>query len=185
MEVPTLLPLSDDVVSFQLCDLARSDRSAVSGAMADGYIVYSCVPDLELVVAAAAEREVGRIVHDFEGSDSDGDVEWAQGDGQVDDVEGDRDEVDGGEEATEAMGDLFVAADRLLNAPRDAFVAAELNAAASVAATCLPPYGIEAPVWQNVRHLAGRVRSDLKEGADDDVVVSDARALRDFLRSYV
>ena len=71
----------------------------------------------------------------------------------LDDVEETEDEdaegdsvVDGGEEAQAAMGDLFVAADRLQHDPHDDRMAADAMEAATMVAACAPPYGIERPV---------------------------------------
>ncbi len=178
--VPTVLPISEDEVTYTLTDMPPTDRSAVTGALVEDDIRYRWGPDLVLAVAVGAEREVDRVLEDFADSgasaaDADGGEEAGIG----------AEEADGGEEATEAMGDLFVAADRLLHAPYDEAIGTELSEAASAAGASLPPYGVEAPVWRTVQDLATSVLSDLEQGADEDVVVADARALRDFLRDYV
>ena len=199
-EAPTVLPISADEVTYTLVDLPPPDRSAITAALTEGGIRYRWGPEQVLAVAGRAEAEVDRVLDDFRGPASNPEADGSAGvdlgedaggdggdDGEPADI-GDNDDAeqaDGGEEATEAMGDLFVAADRLVHAPYDEGVGLDLTVAATTADACLPPYGIEVPVWRRVQGLAKSVLSDLEEAADEDVVVADARALRDFLRNYV
>ena len=199
-EAPTVLPISADEVTYTLVDLPPPDRSAITAALTEGGIRYRWGPEQVLAVAGRAEAEVDRVLDDFRGPasnpEADGSAgvdlgEEAGGDG-VDDGEpadigddDDAEQADGGEEATEAMGDLFVVADRLVHAPYDEGAGLDLTEAAATADACLPPYGIEAQVWRRVRELARSILSDLELAADEEVVVADARALRDFLRNYV
>lgn len=98
---------------------------------------------------------------------------------------GDEDDEDGGEEAHAAMESLFVAADRLQHSPSDATVVYDLVEASEVVAGSRPPYGIEREVWGRIQALAATAAEAGLGQADDEVVVADAKALRDFLRSYV
>ncbi|HEX2046275.1 MAG TPA: hypothetical protein VHF27_00825, partial [Acidimicrobiales bacterium] len=59
-----------------------------------------------------------------------------------------------------------------------------LEAATTVRA-CLPPYGVERPVWRRIQDLAATVATDLDDAADEDTVAADARALREYLRDLV
>jgi hypothetical protein len=95
------------------------------------------------------------------------------------------DDLDGGEEAQAAMADLFVAADRLQHAPTDLDLADEVAGLAATVDSCAPPYGIARPVWRRIQSLSSAVAAGLAEGADEDTVATDARALRDFLRDLV
>jgi hypothetical protein len=194
-----MLPNSDDEVTYQLVDLPATDRSAITAALTEGGIRYRWGPDQVLAVAGGAEPEVDLVLDDFRGpakpeADVSGGVELGEAaesdagdvaDDDIGDGVDDDEQADGGEEATEAMGDLFVAADRLVHAPYDEGVGLDLTEAAATADVCQPPYGIEAEVWRRVRELAKSILADLDVAADEDVVVADARALRDFLRTYV
>jgi len=124
-----------------------------------------------------AEDEVDRLLDEIEAADVPDDAE-----GDADGVE---DEADGGEEAQAAMAELFVAADRLQHAPTGENVAGHVIAAATGVRSSAPPYGIERPVWRQIQDLASTLVGDLEEEAEEDVVVEDARALRDYLRDLV
>ena len=100
--------------------------------------------------------------------------------------EGEDDEDDdGGERAQAAMGDLFVAADRLIPRPDDGRVAEALVAAAAVVQESRPPYGFEAVAWLQIRELAAAVVEAVESDADDVAVSREARTLRDVLRQYI
>jgi hypothetical protein len=94
-------------------------------------------------------------------------------------------DTDGGALAHEAMGDLFVAADRLQHDPLDDRMAADLLMAAGTVGVSGPPYGIERPVWRQIQGLASTLATDLEEAADEETVAADARALREYLRDLV
>ena len=87
--------------------------------------------------------------------------------------------------AQEAMGDLFVAADRLQHDPLDDKMAADFLMAAGTVSASAPPYGIERPVWRQIQGLAATLATDLEEAADEDTVAADARAIREYLRDLV
>jgi len=192
-EVPAPLVLSAEGVSYTLTEMSAADRSTLTAVLVEGDIQYRWEPDLVLVVAAGGRLEVDRVLEDFQGAapspeadhatDPEADMddgESFEGGGAVVD-----EDADGGEEATEAMGDLFVAADRLLHAPHDEGIGADLADAALVAGDSLPPYGVDSEVWRTVQGLASSIVSDLEHDADDDVVVAGATKLRNFLRNYV
>lgn len=86
----------------------------------------------------------------------------------------------------EALADLYLAADRLEDAPDDPdAVAAFVDALAAVDGA-RPPYGVSDPEWARITELAAAVRAALEPGgAGDDAVASSARALRDLLHRYV
>jgi hypothetical protein len=88
--------------------------------------------------------------------------------------------------APEVMGELFVAADRLVHAPLDPEGTLMLIAAIRRAGAAPAPYGMDKVWWDGVlgRADALMVLRDAST-ADDDVVVEAARELRDALRPYV
>ncbi len=175
----TLAPGNDeDEVQYDLLEWEMAERCAATTALLEADIPYRWEADLVLVVPTVAEQEVDRLLDeldDLEDTDED-DVE----------VEGDEgDTADGGEEAQTAMGDLFVAADRLQHEPADPRMAADAMEAVTTIAACEPPYGIERPVWKQIQALAEKLAAGLEEAADEDTVADDARALREYLRDLV
>jgi hypothetical protein len=141
---------------------------------------------LTLVVSVVDEDLAEQVLDDVEEAELD--AGWDEEDGALPvdaDLEGEEgDEVDD-DVAQAAMGDLFVAADRLMHEPDDELVAAELGAAAALVDDSPPPYGIDAELWDRVRELAAAVLADVDEGADEEAVARDARMLRDVLRPWV
>jgi hypothetical protein len=162
----------EDEVQYDLAEWEVHERTAATEALLEVDIPYRWEADLVLAVPAVAEIEVDQLLDDLDPvSDDDG---------------GDDEEVeDGGEEAHEAMIELFVAADRLQHAPGDGDIAADVLIAAGTVGVSAPPYGIERPVWKRIQDLAATVATDLEETADEDTVAADARALREFLRDLV
>ena len=172
-EAPLMLAQGndEDEVQYDLGEWEMEERSAATTALLEVDIPYRWEADLVLVVPAVAEVEVDELLDSLEPPD--------EGDGD----EGS--EEDGGEEAQQAMTDLFVAADRLQHDPGDDDVVADVLIATGTVAVSAPPYGIERPVWQRIQELAATVATDLEEAADEDAVAADARALREFLRDLV
>jgi hypothetical protein len=154
-----------------------TSRVAATAVLVEAEIPYRWEKGLVLVVPAAADERVDRLLQTVEG----GDVP------PVDHVavEIEEDEADGGEEAQAAMADLFVTADRLQHAPWDTGMAEQLAKLAATVGRCLPPYGIERRVWDRVQSLVAALVASLEESADDDAVRGNAGALRDLLRNYV
>ena len=177
-EEPAMLAPSDDEIGYELTDWPVTDRSAITTALIEADIPYRWEPALMLVVPASVEKPVDALLQSLaaEAPDATGDLPAE---------EGLEDAADGGEEAQAAMSDLFVAADRLQHAPFDPELGEDMVKATEAVGACLPPYGIEAPVWQKIQEQAAAIVGDLEEGADDDVVAGNTRALRDFLRDYV
>ena len=163
----------EDEVDYDLGEWEVGERSAATTALLEVDIPYRWEPDLVLVVPAVAEEEVDLLLDELEeveelGEDDEGAV------------------ADGGAEAQEAMGDLFVAADRLQHDPLDDRMAADLLVAAGSVGVSEPPYGIERPVWRRIQELAATLAGDLEaEAVDEDTVSADARALREYLRDLV
>jgi hypothetical protein len=91
---------------------------------------------------------------------------------------------DGGEEAAEAMGGLFDAADRLLHNPANVEALVDVDRLATVVAESAPPYGVEVKTWEQVGNLADAVLA-ASDDEDEGAVAESSRALRDFLRTFV
>jgi hypothetical protein len=175
-----------DEVVYELDDWPVGARVQVTSTLIERGIACRWEPGLTLVVAVADEEATESVLDDVE--DAGLDEEWDEDEGGLPveaELEGDEgDEVDD-DIAQAAMGDLFVAADRLMHEPADDLVAAELGAAAALVDDSPPPYGIDPELWERVRELAAAVLADLDEGADEDAVARDARVLRDVLRPWV
>lgn len=160
----------EDEVDYDLGDWMVAERTAATAALTEVDIPYRWEKDLVLVVPAVTEEEVDLILDELE---------------EVDELEEEEGQPDGGALAQEAMGDLFVAADRLQHDPLDDRMAADLMMAAGTVGASGPPYGIERPVWRQIQGLASTLASDLEEAADEETVAADARALREYLRDLV
>jgi hypothetical protein len=162
----------EDEVDYDLAEWQVGERSSATSALLEAEIPYRWEPDLVLVVPAVAEEEVDVLLDELE---------------EVDelDAEEDEGELDGGAMAQEAMGELFVAADRLQHDPLDDRMAADLLMAAGTVSASGPPYGIERPVWRQIQGLAATLATDLEDAADEETVTADARALREYLRDLV
>lgn len=158
----------EDEVDYDLGEWEAAERSAATVALLEVDIPYRWEQDLVLVVPAVAEEEVDLLLDELE---------------EVEELE--EAEPDGGDLAHEAMGDLFVAADRLQHDPLDERMAAEVLMAAGTVSVSGPPYGIERPVWRQIQGLASTLATDLEEAADEDTVAAGARALREYLRDLV
>lgn len=162
----------EDEVDYDLGEWRVGERSSATTALLEADIPYRWEQDLVLVVPAVAEDEVDILLDELE------EVEGL-------DEEEDQGALDGGAMAQEAMGDLFVAADRLQRDPFDDKMAADLLMAAGTVSVSAPPYGIERAVWRQIQGLASTLATDLEEAVDEDTVSADARALREYLRDLV
>jgi len=172
---PMLRPSPDDV-EYALGDWPAADRAQVTDVLAGSGIPYRWidVPERVLSVPAGAEGTVDTLLDGFEEENA---------------VAGDADAGETGnddsEQAQAAMADLFVAADRLHHDPRNEFLIEEVALAAEVVASSGAPYGIKGAVWIRLQELAATVLSVAEDSGDEDAVAVEARALRDFLASYV
>jgi hypothetical protein len=160
----------EDEVDYDLGEWQVGERSSATTALLEAEIPYRWEQNLVLVVPAVAEDEVDLLLDELE---------------EVEELDEDEDVADGGALAQEAMGDLFVAADRLQHDPLDDKMAADLLMAAGTVSVSGPPYGIERPVWRRIQDLSSTLATDLEEAADEETVAADARALREYLRDLV
>jgi hypothetical protein len=86
----------------------------------------------------------------------------------------------------DVMGDLFVAADRLVHDPNDHEGTLSLIDAIRTATPAPPPYGMDKVWWDGVLGIADQLVVLLDAPApDQDAVIAEATALRDGLRPYV
>ena len=167
---PTLsLDDSSDEAGYELDDWPATARSKLTASLGERAIPARWEPGLTLVVREEDADSVDELLDDID------DEDWPEDD--VDD--------DGADGAHEAMGDLFVAADRLMHEPWDEGVAAELVEAAGRVSASPPPFGIEPVAWTQIQELGSIVTGDLDAGSTEDVLVTDTRTLRDVLRRYV
>lgn len=95
--------------------------------------------------------------------------------------------VAGGEARTEVMGELFVAADRLIHDPGDPEGRQAIESGAEETASHAPPYGMDRAWWKALGDQLRAFAALLAVGAGDtdQAVVEAATALRDELRQYV
>jgi hypothetical protein len=171
--------VDDDQIAYELAEWPAEDRAIASADLVELGIPYRWEDNLVLVVPAGVEAQVDAILDEIDenalGSDEEAlsDLETGQ---------------DGGEEATAAMSDLFIAADGLSHETYDDERVVEFIEAASAVAQSLPPYGIEPHVWNRIQTEASAIVTALEKGEDGDdneAVTAAARALRDLLRNYV
>ena len=171
-----------DQIAYDLSEWPPEDRSIATSQLIELGIPYRWEDYCVLVVPDAAERQVDALLDEIDESAT---VGAAAGDGAPVEEDGG---ADGGEEAANAMGALFVASDTLQSGVYDeGKVLAFLEAAAAVTSS-LPPYGIEPPLWERAQDEADAIVAALAastDGDDDETVIDAARALRDLLRPYV
>jgi hypothetical protein len=173
VDPPAALAPSGEDVEYRLDEWPAGDRRAVTSALAEAGVPYRWEPDLVLVVPASAASQVNRLIEEVESASPADDLAAEVG-------------LDGGEEAQEAMAELFVAADRLAHAPSDPALAAELTALAQAVNASLPPFGVDQGVWRGIRQLAAAAAaSTAEETLDEERVSAEAKALRDVLRTLV
>ncbi len=171
-EVEPTLAVDDpsDEVGYELDDWPASARSTLTASLGERGVPARWEPGLTLVVRESDADLVDDLLDQLDEQD------WPDDHGPADEE---------GEGAQEAMGDLFVAADRLMHEPSDEGIGAELVEVAGRVAASPPPFGIEAAAWAQIQELAAVVVGHLDAGTAEDAVVTDARTLRDLLRRYV
>lgn len=194
-ETPPPALVSDDRVDeviYELDNWAVSARVELTATLAERGIPSRWEPGLTLVVREIDDDVTESVLDEMEDTALAGPGGQAGSEGtQVDDsggvAPGDHDDEsdDDGAVAQAAMADLFVAADRLMHAPDDEVVAAELGVAAGIVDDSDPPFGIDVDLWQKVRELAAVLSDDLDGKLDEEAVAADARRLREVLRPYV
>ncbi len=90
-----------------------------------------------------------------------------------------------GVDAHQVVESMFLAADTLRRNTRDGRASRQILEAESLARDLKLPFGYEAPMWRGVLDQAAVLVALLEDSAEDELVESEARALREMLKSYV
>jgi hypothetical protein len=159
----------EDEVVFELSDWEPELRAELGRVLGKERLAYRWEGDGDLVVRDEDGDRVDQLLDAVEFPDA----------LEADDGEGDD------EAGHAAMSELFLAADRLMGDPGDAKAATDLVGASEVVHALHAPFGFGPEAWMQIRELAASVCDDLATDADDDVIVGDARTLREVLRRYI
>jgi hypothetical protein len=154
-----------DEVGYELADWDAHRRVELAGALARDRIAYRWEAS-ELVVAEGDSDRVDELVDTIDNPDA-----LAE-------------EADDGELAADVLSALYVSSDVLQHDPLVAAAVVELLEALERAPE-LPPYGIEAELWDDVLGRATAVADLLADEADGDEVAAAARSLRELVRPLV
>lgn len=167
-----LLDEDAEQLVYDLRDWDADRRGALDGLLESAGIPHAFDEDGDLVVLAGDEERVDLIVDEVEFPDQ---------------LEPAGDEPDG-LDAIETVGNLFVAADRLIHDPLDSEgVLAAVDASRAIEAMSVP-FGFSPPVWEELNDRAGELRRLLEaetELVDDLAVIETATRLRTALRPFV
>lgn len=90
-----------------------------------------------------------------------------------------------GVSAHDVVESLFLSSDRLRRNTRDLRAQRELLDAETIARDLKLPFGYEAPMWRAVLDQSAVLVALIEDAAEDDLVESEAGALRDMLHPYV
>jgi hypothetical protein len=152
-------------IAYDLAGWDDGNRALLLHALEDEAIAFALEDD-ELIVHEIDEQRVDELVDAI--------------------VEPDAPPSGGGEARTEVMGELFVAADRLVHDPRDTAGQRAVRDGAQEATTHAPPYGMDKGWWESLgAQCAALVALFDAPSTDEDPIVEAATALRDVLRPYV
>ncbi len=171
-------PGDAEEIVFDLAEWDAGRRLLLNGALDEAGIGHVW-EGADLVVSAEDEEVVEALVDEFDDAEP---LDLDDGDDE-DDEEPVSEEDEAA--AQKAMGDLFVAADRLVGSPWDAGIGDDFANVAGDVAELPPPFGVDPALWAQVGELAGSLTEQLDADADGDVIASDARMLRELLRKYV
>jgi hypothetical protein len=154
-----------DQIGYDLAEWDEGNRSLLLHSLADEAIAYGLEDD-ELIVHEIDEQRVDELIDAI--------------------VAPDAAPSEGGEARTEVMGELFVAADRLVHDPRDPDGQRTVREGAQEAATHAPPYGMDKQWWTDLgARCAALVALFEAPSTDEEPIVEAAAELRDALRPYV
>ena len=159
-----------DEVVFELSEWGADMRTKAELLLTGQGVVHRWESGAALIVAPDDAEIVDSILDE---------VEFPM---QLEAVE---DEEADDEESYRLMADLFVAADRTMNAPGDLAICADLFDAATAVEGTPPPFGIDDEFWGQVTGAAAAVKEAIATEADEDVVEAGARQVRTLLRDYV
>jgi hypothetical protein len=163
------LALDPDVtqVAYDLTDWDALGRERLFSVLEDEAVPYG-VDGEELFVHEIDEQRVDEMIEAIVRPDAQSEAGAASAEGP------------------EVMGELFVAADRLVHDPIDSAGTLALVAAIRRASDAPSPYGMDKVWWDGVLDRADALVALRGSPApDDDAVVGAATELRDALRPYV
>jgi hypothetical protein len=154
-----------DQIGYDLAEWDDQNREMLLAALEDETIAYGIDGD-ELIVHEIDEARVDELVDAI--------------------VAPDAPPSGAGEAPVELMGELFVAADRLVHDPEDDEGRLLLIAGAERALASGPPYGMDKAWWEATATQSDALVELLAaERPDFDAAIEAATALRDRLRPYV
>jgi hypothetical protein len=159
-------------VVYELSDWAPDLKATLVGRLDEAMVRYGWDENGDLVVEEADEDVVEALLDELEFPDA----------LPADDEGGGNDD---GPSAADVMSDLFVAADRLKNDPRDHEGVLGAFDGAQAAAALSTPYGFSDESWRAVVSRAGALRDALEGDVDDLTIEELATELRALLRQYV
>jgi hypothetical protein len=168
-----LLDEDAEQLVYDLADWDATQIADLDGRLEAEGIAHAFDEEGDLVVLASDEERVDLIVDAVEFPDA-----LPADDGADDD----------GLAAIDAVGNLFVAADRLVHDPTDTEGVLAAADASRAMAKMPVPFGFSPPVWTELNERAGELRRLLESEAelvDDAAVVEVATRLRGALRPYV
>lgn len=152
-------------VAYDLSAWSADDREQLFSVLDDEAVPYG-IDGEELFVHAIDEERVDEVVAAI--------------------VQPGEEHVDGPAATADVMGDLFVAADRLVHDPTDHEGTLALIDAIRVAGAAPPPYGMDKVWWDSVIGHADQLIVLLDTPTpDDESITTEATVLRDALRPYV
>jgi hypothetical protein len=167
--------LDDDAeqVVYDLADWDAERRTDLDGRLETEGIAHAFDETGDLVVLAADEERVDAIVDEIEFPDQ----------LAADDTAG-----VGGLDAVEALGNLFVATDRLVHDPSDTEGTLAAVDSTRAMASMPTPFGFAPPTWNDLLAQAGELRALLEteaEVVDDEAVHDAASKLRSAIRPFI
>lgn len=155
-------------VAYDLSLWDAQNREWLFSVLADEAVPFG-VEDDELFVHAIDEVRVDELIESL-----------------IHPVADEGDAAPAAEAAPQVMGDLFVAADRLVHDPADHEGTLALIDAIRAAGPAGPPYGMDKVWWEGVLGNADELTVLLDSASrDDEAIIERATALRDGLRPYV
>lgn len=158
---------------YDLSDWDAEQRAELAGRLQAVGVDHAFDEHGDLVVADEEEERVDEIVDAVEFPDQ---------------LPADDGDTAGGLDAIEAVGAVFVAADRLAHDPADSDAVLAAADGSRAIDAMPPPFGFAPPVWEELVDRARELRRLLEteaEVVDDDAVVEAATRLRSALRPYV
>lgn len=165
--------LGDETV-FDLLNLSAEERRHLSMRLTGAGIAHRWEVGTDLIVPTDSSDQIEFYVNQVRNPDGFGDDEIEAFDEDVDD-----------EAIYSAMSNLYVAADKLMQRPGDGSTINSFYDASDDVEGLPAPFGFDPRVWAQVLGLASSIADALDAEADEDMIGSDARTLRQLLVNYV